>query len=472
MGKKILLINPKFTEEVPIFNIPVPLVYLGSWLKARGYEVYIQDNLHSLSTKFPPVDLIGLTVMSTQIPNALSITKRVGSYVPVIWGGVHPTLYPEQVASSPSIHYVVVGEGEYPLLDILDGQAVGKIQRGREVSINEYPRLDWNLVRQSCGETDLRKVSHLTEFGISLLTSRGCPHRCTFCINSVLGIKYRRRSANLVIDDIRDALEQGIDRIQFEDEDFFADRGRVRGIIDGIKENNLKVKWAASARVSYFNKYYLGNIDFLKELRESGLYFIGTGAESGSERILNKVSKGISPQETLVMAECLSKAKIDANFSFMIGLPEETTEDYRKTLSLIDKIIRIDRRFYILGPQIYRPYPGSRLFEECVYRGLKIPNSLEEWSKSPYIHSEFSSNPQFIQKYYPWIDYKKDLTDIVFYATLMGLRPRNQLVTYILRLIGRIRCRLFWFRLPLLKKLYGILRGSCVERILRRFRII
>ncbi len=480
-GKKVLLINPKFTEEVPIFNIPISLVYLGTWLKSRGCEVEILDGLHwhtmeHFAACLSGIDLVGITVMSTQVPNAMGWKRNLKEYLnletPTVWGGIHPTLYPEQTINSWKMDYVVKGEGEYPLLDILEGKAVGTILDGKEVDINEYPKLDWEIVKQVCEGKSLREVSSLTEFGLPLLTSRGCPWKCTFCINSILDIKYRRRRVDLVLEDIKDALEQGIERIQFSDEDFFADKQRVFEICEGIRKNHLRFKWMAAARVSYFTDNYLGSKEILKELKEGGLYFIGTGAESGSQRILDKIAKGIKPEDTLRMAKCLSEAKIDANFSFMIGLPEETIEDYRKTLGLIDSIIKIDKRFYTLGPQIYRPYPGSKLFEECVKYGLKIPQTLEGWSDSPYIHSEFASKPQFIKTYYPWIDYKGDLSTIVFYATLMGLRPRFMLVTNILRLIGRIRCKLFFFKFPMLKYLYGALRGSPIEKILRRLKII
>ncbi len=483
--KKILLINPKFTEEVSIFNIPVSLLYLGSWLTSKGYGVEIIDALHFKSESelrsrvmawLSEVNYVGFTVMSTQVPHALELSKfirKFNSRLPIIWGGIHPTLYPEQTIKSEFVDYVVVGDGEYALELICKGYVTGGgTIVGGPVSLENTPSIDWSLVERLQPGTSLEEISKLVEFGMPILTSRSCPYTCTFCINSVLNTKYRRTPIELTIRDIKETLARGISRIEFQDECLLLNKGRLIEILDGIEKENLKFSWVASSRTDFFRDARIGDIKLLKRLRDAGCWFVGAGAESGSQRILDKVNKGTWPEDTLNMAAKLGEVGIGCNFSFMIGLPGETKEDYKATLRLIGELIRVNPNSYILGPQIYRPYPGSKLYDECKEYGMKEPQSLEEWSESPYIHFEFSSKRFFNKKLYPWVQFKGDLTTLVFYATLMGVRPRFKPMTKLLRLIGGIRCRLYFFRFPILKWLYGTLRGSWVENILRRRKVI
>ena len=477
--KKVLLINPRFTEEVSIFSVPTSLLYLGSWLTHKGYGVSIVDALHFkdegdlrdwIKGEVLDSDYVGFTVMSTQIPHALELSKLVKrlSSIPIVWGGAHPTLYPEQTVKHPSVDYVVKGDGEYFLESLL---REGKLE-GSSFNVDENYSINWNLLKSLEPEMSLKEMSNLTEFGMPILSSRGCPHKCNFCINSILSTKYRRRSLDLVLRDIEEALAQGFTRLEFVDECLLAGKGRVSELINRIEKKKLKFEWVASSRVDYFKDSYLGEVNFLKKLRQSGCWFIGTGAESGSQRILDKINKGVKVRDTINMAKKLGEAGIKGDFSFMIGLPGETKEDYKATLSLIYTLTKVNPSVYILGPQIYRPYPGSMLYEECKKYGMEEPGTLERWSKSPYIHFEFSSKSFFNKKLYPWVQFRGDLTTLVFYATLMGVRPRFKPMTFLLRLIGRIRCKLFFFRFPVLKWIYGALRGSAIETQLRKRGII
>jgi len=481
--KKVLLINPRFTEEVSIFNIPISLLYLGSYLIEKRYEVKILDALYFSKEEFRKrldfnllgwqPDLVGLTVMSTQIPHAIdiSLTVKEKTKIPIVWGGVHPTLFPTQTYTSHYVDYVVEGDGEEAIIDILEEvEPKLKVKNRGPIDIDSTPGPNWVLLQQTFPDVPLGHMQFLMEFGIPILTSRGCPHKCTFCINSILGTKYRRRNLDLVMEDLEYAKSLGLGRVEFVDEDFFADKKRLFSFID--KVTPIGIEWVAGCRTSYFTDKYLGNIGNLKKIKKSGCWFLGTGAESGSQRILDKVNKGSKVEDTLAMAEALGKAGIQGNFSFMIGLPGETEEDYKATLDLIGKVVKTNPNTYVLGPQIYRPYPGSSLYNECVEQGMIEPQTLEEWERSPYIHFEFASKSSYLKEYYPWIQFKGDLTSLVFYATLMGVRPRFMPVTRVMRLIGKVRCKLYFFRFPFLKWLYGTIRGSGVENILRKRRVI
>jgi len=506
MSKKILLINSRFTEETTIFNIPISILHLGSWLVHNGYEVCLLDALHfrdmsllfqRIESELSDVLCVGLSVMSAQIPNALQISKFVrqcDSSIPIIWGGVHPTLYPEQTAKSEFVDFAVKGEGELILSELLGAVKQGDLQPAnikglafqsgdnnvtltpdREpLDLDELPPIEWKLIEGIEPESSLslKEMSELAIYGLPLITSKGCPHRCTFCINSILKTKYRHRRTDLVLDDIKRLIALGVERIQFTDEDFFADRRKVRELLDGIEEGGLNFRWYASVRPDYLRPDYLGSDELLPKLKRCGCEMLGTGAESGSPRILDIIKKDINVEDTLNMARRLSQVGIKANFSFMIGLPGEEENDYKQTLKLIEEIIKIDYSFFILGPQIYRPYPGSQLYLECLRQGLRAPTTIDEWASSPYIHFEYSRQNYYDKSFYPWVKYRGDLTNLVFYATLLGVRPGWKPVTKLMRLVGGIRCRRYYFKFPIAKKIYGWLRGTRIENFLRRRGII
>jgi len=315
-------------------------------------------------------------------------------------------------------------------------------------------------------------MSRLAEFGLPLLISKGCPHRCTFCINSILKTRYRHRRTDLVLNDIKRLIALGAERIWFVDEDFFANPKKIRELIDGIEEGRLNFRWYANVRADYFRPDYLGSAEFLLRVKRSGCEILGLGAESGSPGVLDILEKDITVEDTLNAARCLSRAGIRASFSFMIGLPGEGESDYKQTLQLIDEIIKIDYSFFILGPQIYRPYPGSQLYLECMRRGLKEPASIDEWASSPYIREEYPPKNYYDRSLYPWVEYPGDLSTLVFYALLSGVRPRWKPVTKLLRFIGSIRCRRYYFKYPVAKRIYGLLGGTRAEGFLRRRGII
>lgn len=500
-SQKVLLVYPNYTVPQSDLIIPMNLMYLGSYLVSRGHEVKIlaAGNLESREELYRQIRneigdavAVGLSVMTAQVPSALAISEMVRDANPrlsIIWGGVHPTLYPEQVVRSRFVDFAVRGEGEVTAVELLSQIANGNLEpssvRGiayksgnfldkvvvtpvREfLNMDELPPIDWGLLEGITPIKDIREIGKLTRRGLFLQTTRGCPWHCTFCINSILKQKYRYRNLDLVIEDIRRLLELGVDRITFMDEDFFANRKRARAFVAKIREEGLNFRWYASARADYFGKGYL-SAEFLSELKQNGLRSIGIGFESGSERILKKLRKEITCQDILKTAELLDEAGIEGEFSCMIGLPDEYEEDMRATLKLIQQIMEQDShsRFIILGPQIYRPYPGSSLYFECLNYGMKVPSNLEEWVDSPYLAPE--SKPAEASAY-PWIQVSADrLNKFAFYGWLWGARSRFWFLTKAVRRILRCRCQRYYFGMPFEMKIYyGLIRLRLWPKIVK-----
>ncbi len=128
--------------------------------------------------------------------------------------------------------------------------------------------------------------------------------------------------------------------------------------------SGLDIPWETTVRANYIKK---GMIDdsFMERLKKSGCYLLSFGAESGSPAILKKIQKDINAEEILNSAKLCLKHNIIPQYSFMIGLPGESKKDMKLTLKLIDKLVKLSDKVQILGPQAFRPYPGSPLYEEC-----------------------------------------------------------------------------------------------------------
>jgi len=488
MARKVLLINPTLPRKLFLLNIPAALLYLGSYLSSKGYDVLLLDGnnfkheafFNLIRRELTGVIAVGLSVMTPQVPSALKISRYVRELdpsVPILWGGVHPTFYPKQTAESPYVDFVVRGEGEVTAFELLEAIVRGnrelknvrgiafRSKHSQDVvmtenrvlmNLDKLPAVEWELLKSVSPVRDIRRLSELTESGIYLQTTRGCPHRCAFCINAILKFKYRIRSRELVLKDMERLMDLGVNRISFVDEDFFANKRMVLELLDGMERRGLTPKWYANVRADYFRPDYL-NTELLLRLKRCGCEMLGIGAESGSQRILDMLKKDITVEETLNAARSLNKAGIKAYFSFMTGLPGEDEDDFKQTVNMMLKISEIDKSclFLMYAQQVYRPYPGSELYYECVRRGMREPRSLDEWVNSTYLRDEVDS------EHYPWIEYPtnlEDLEQIGFCCWLMGIQLRYRPLMKLVRKIGRVRCRRFFFRFPVEKKIYELLR--------------
>ena len=501
--QKVVLVYPRFPEALAAVSLPMGPLYVGSYLEAQGYEVVLLDANNfggdqsfagTLRDELASASALGLSVMTGQIASALEISKlakQTNPTLPVIWGGVHATLFSEQTVRCEHVDFAVRGEGERTLEELLralagdgaledvrgitfrqtDSDEIIVTQEREPLDLDSLPSVKWKLLETiSPGQRlKLSELVNRTLSGIYLQTGRGCPHRCTFCINSVLMNKYRDRRSDLVIEDIRELVQAGVDRIWFMDENFFTSKKRVTEIITGIEQLGLKFKWYATVRANYLRPNYVDS-DFLARLQKAGLDFVGIGAESGSPRVLKLLKKDITVEETLNAARMLSKARMKASFSFMIGLPGEEKDDMLKTLRLIESITAIDTSFSfrILGPQVYRPYPGSELYLECLQRGLREPTTLEEWANSPYTVGETIGRAVVNPDAYPWIGYpSRFINNMVFYSALLGVRLRYRPVTWLLRTIASLRCRGPNFTFPAERLLYNIAMKTGAYKLVR-----
>lgn len=458
----ILLINPPFNiaKENYDSSISVGLLSIATYLDNQGIKVEIVDGVRQknywelIKDKIKNYQYAGISVMTTQVSNALKISKLIREINPkckIIWGGVHPTFFIQQTIKHNLIDIIGFGEGEKTVYEIVTGKDLKEIKgiaykKDDEIRINPA-RQPHDLKQMPLFNWDLEPKEILENlYLVPSLTSRGCPYCCTFCINAILKNKWRGRTVEQVLKDLEIIKSKDYfknKRLRFWDENFFVDIERSKKIINGMIEKNLTIPWETTLRVNYIRQGMIDN-DFMSKLKKSGCYLLSFGAESGCPRILKKIKKNIHPDDILHSAKVSLKHDIIPQYSFMAGLPGENRKDIMETLKLIDRLFKLSHSVQILGPQTFRPYPGSELYQECLASGWHAPETLDEWAEV----SEHELNYLNV-KNFPWVKDKDFVESIEAYVRFGAHSIRNAMgssvkVNRILKLGFILLCRLRW----------------------------
>lgn len=428
------------------------ILLIGSYLKKNGYNVriidgaYREDYKEKLKSALIDMDeqilFVAMSVMVTQIPFALEaskIVKRINVDIPIVWGGPHPTLYPEETLRDDHVDIVAINEGTHTVLNIarslVDGSDLGLIpgigyKDAEKVihltapslleDINNLPFFDFSLIETEHYLNPQTASVYMREFPhykgelrmMPILTGLGCPYKCQFCINVILKRRYRHRSARYIVDEIKRLQAQyRANAFLFLDEDFFINKKRILELVSICEAEKIHFNFRTWCRVDHFKESYL-NVDLLKRLSNVGHIALAMGGESASPEILIDLKKGITPEQIINSLQVITKSdkKIFPRYSFMVGLENETMEQIRDTYRFCMMLQKINPSVDIAGPFIFRLYPGSPIFERIVkdYH-MKIPDSLESWARHvsnagsseemPWTPEEFQKNKDLIAFY-------------------------------------------------------------------------
>jgi anaerobic magnesium-protoporphyrin IX monomethyl ester cyclase len=470
--KKIALIFVKNKEKsgqgasVSKPVLPHPLLHLGSYLKRKGIKVYlidgqICDEKNEIDRIINEVDIIGFSVMTMQVAMAIELSDYIKKNYPekkIIWGGVHPSLLPKQTLEDPSIDYICQREGEKTIYELAiekplktiknlgykeNGQIILNKVREDFLDLDKEDKPEWELLNLENYVGNYMIGGRNGGRSMAITVGRGCVFNCTFCVNTVMGRKWRKLSAKIIIKRIKELKEKyKITHFNINDDCFDTDWERVEEICKGLIKENLGITWDVSVRAG--KKWTDERMELLSK---SGCIAVSIGAESGSNRILKKIKKGISTEDIIYMAEQCNKHNISLISSWMSGFPTETEEEVKETINLLKKVTKICPSCSIHGPQPLKPYPGSELYFEAIEGGFKEPQNLREWAKK-------SSDGFISHEYLPWIKNPKKLMLIEFYCMNANRFPRNFLHKF---LVYSSRLRLdhnfyfFPFEVPLTK---------------------
>jgi radical SAM superfamily enzyme YgiQ (UPF0313 family) len=331
---------------------------LGSQLKKAGYEVKIigcaleKTPFKVIEREIKGALFAGISLLTSEAPDAYSIVEFIkgNSNVPIVAGGAHCTLFPEQMAMCEYIDYVVAGEGEEHILQIAEmiknsKESGGKIFHKQLLDIEMLPMPDYSLVddiEQFIGSYLTDKLAEYARKPMRWLpyeSSRGCPSKCTFCINVVTDNRhYRKKSASKVLSEIEYIVNKyQLTHLKIIDDNFFVDVNRVKAICEGILHKGINITWDGECRCDYFNDRML-NDETLKLLKRSGLVQLTLGIESGSSHTLEIMKKEITTAQAEFAVKKCDEFGIIARSSFMIDVPGETLSDIKQTIRFVNKL--------------------------------------------------------------------------------------------------------------------------------------
>lgn len=304
-------------------------------------------------------DLVGFTATSPQIYHAESLARRIKA--PKVFGGVHPTIDPED-AFRRGADIVVVGEGELAFKKILDSPQAALQQRlFKEPFITDLDTLpfpDRDAIQQE-RYLDLTLQNDGVKIA-SINSSRGCPYSCTFCTSKAIwGRNVRFRSAANVISELEGLVGRGVQHLKFSDDTFTLKKDRVYEFCKLKNEKGLNVPWSANANVMTVD------YDLLKTMAEAGCAELWFGVESGSQKVLSALKKGITLDRVRAAFRDARDVGIRRRGYFMIGNETETREDIAKTEELIEELDPD-----IVGVSINTPFPGSQRYQDRKLQGV------------------------------------------------------------------------------------------------------
>ncbi len=476
---KIVLIQPDFNPPTTVLSQPpMSLLCLGATLENEGYAVKIIDSLtdkdadETIRREIKDALLVGITLMSVQVKEAIRISEIIKkeSSVPIVWGGPHPTLYQEQTCQDPVVDFTVFREGEHTLLELakalesdkdfskIKGLAykengIVKVNPHREhLNMEKLPSPAYHLIDMA---PYIKTVSPTGENRRTIMieSSRGCPHRCSFCINvATSNRRYRTKSAEKVLDEIEEVINKyNVNYIHFRDDNLFVNKNRVREICEGMIKRNFNITWNASCRANYFKDTYL-NDDLVSLMKKSGCTGLRIGAESGSQRMLDIMKKDITTNHIISSAEICNEHGIIPTYSFMIGLPDDRKEDMLMTVKLIKEIKKICPNSYY-GVGTFTPYPGGELYDYCIKAGvLKEPKTLRQHEDTKLM-KVYTSDADGL----PWSNDRGFAASVSHYSYIANKEIRPLLkkmsmvrsIHLIFVLIAKGRWRIGFFYLPL-----------------------
>ncbi|MGC8928614.1 MAG: B12-binding domain-containing radical SAM protein [Myxococcota bacterium] len=354
--------------------------------------------------------------MIKDVVKMLKIVKEFGD-IPVVLGGVHPTLLPEQTISSPYVDFIVSGEGELALLGLVkiiknsgsidsipnlyykQNGAVKFTYSGEPLDLDKLPSLPYKLI-------DIKR--HLPLYqgrrSISYESSRGCPFKCKYCYQAPFNRqRVRFMSPERVIADVLNLRQKyGVEDIYFIDDNFYIDIERGIEIAKGLMKSDITYQ-IQGVDIITLSKMDDKQLDLLEK---SGLKRITIGIETGSMRLRKYLLKKGDIETIIEVIKRLAKRKIIVYCSFFGGYPQETLEDIRMSIDLILKLIEINPNVRISPYYIYIPFPGTELYQEIVNKGLFIePVSFESWGEfswedNPYINTFGKEKAEFYRRLY------------------------------------------------------------------------
>lgn len=414
---EVLLINPPMLEDGKFIDgykgtrpviPPLGLAYIAKVLENHNHKVRIFDGmieempmekLAEMATYYDYIGMTSTTFTALQMHRLAKAIKEAGKNTQIIAGGPHATIVPKEVLSDRNIDIIIIGEGEETMLDIASGKEPKDIKgigykKEKKLIFTEPRPLMQNLDDIPIPARHLLKMDryHASELrarkhpALHMLSSRGCPHNCSFCSNKILHRQMlRTHSPERVVEEMEILMNRyHAKEIHFWDDNLALKKDRILEICRLIRERGIDIPWNCEARVDTIDE------ERLKAMKEAGCYQISYGIESGSDRVLKMVNKNITTEQIKETIKSTNNIGIESRGYFMFGFVGETLQEMEQTLKF-SKSIGLDYASYAT----LVPLPGSLEYERAKKEGTF---DLYYWRKQILSDISFPDKPVYVPK--------------------------------------------------------------------------
>ena len=391
---KVLLINPPYNSSkykfIGLVAPPLGIAYIAAVLETGGVDVKIID-APALEMDFDAIkreieiyspDMVAVTAVTPTISSALKIAEISKKSCPgalTVLGGYHPTfIYPE-LLKNDFIDLVVLGEGEYTMLELVQALNKGEdLRKIKGIACKDFQTPPRNVKEDLDSipfparhllPMDDYKIMHMKLPIGTLISSRGCPYHCSFCASSAMhGHKLRLRSSKNVVDEMEHLVEDhDAELLAFMDDTFTVNKKRVYDICDDLKERKIDNYWGCTSRVDTLSD------DLLKKMKDAGCITLLLGVESADQQSLNDLNKKITIKKIRKAFELTKKHGVRTIASVALGMPGDTRKSIENTINFV-KSLNPNYAIFSLAT----PYPGTDFYLKSVKDNMI---KTDDWSK-------------------------------------------------------------------------------------------
>jgi radical SAM superfamily enzyme YgiQ (UPF0313 family) len=405
-----IIAAPYPLEEIP--SPPLGIAYVAAAFEAAGCEVrvfdyivshYSREKLSAQLADFQP-DAVGAGCVTMNFYDAQQIIRDVKSCnqeILTMMGGPHVSFTAEETLRNyPEIDLIFIGESDDTIIEFVPLiKQKNKWHNIRGIAFRQNDEIINNGKRDFIMDVDcitmparhLLPVSRYRALGfpVSMITGRGCPNSCIFCLGrKMVGSKIRRRRTKNVLDEMEQIVGLGFERINIADDLFASDKERVKEICAGIRKRDLKFTWSAFARVDTVDQ------EMLEAMVAAGCDSVSFGVESGNPEMLKRIKKGIKLEQVHNAVKMCKQSGMIAHASFMVGLPGETKETLAQTEELAKSLD------IVYGYHYLAPFPGTTVREKVHKYDLEIlTNSWDKYDANDAIVRTSALQPQDIREF-------------------------------------------------------------------------
>ena len=472
---KVLLYYPLITPQNDVStHEPLQLIFLGRMLRQASIDYEIIDarlfndetkTLEYIKSRIEDNDLcLAITALTCyQVIDGLNIAKHIKIYkptLPIIFGGWHVSTFPEETLNEDGIDIVVIGQGEITFLELCEafikkdplGNIKGIFWKNNNAIIKNTPRefISPNeLPGLKAADFEILELTHYQLNNVLFyMSSVGCPYQCTYCsIISVYNRKWLALSADKILEEITGLKKRfEFKEIIFWDNVFFSDKNRIIRLCQELVDIRLGISWSAHARINEIAKW---DNEFLKLIKSSGCKSVFIGIETASQRILDRIKKGIKAEDIIPCLKKLREFDINVAINFMVDFPQESFDDIRQTIKCIENGLRIyddDIERFDIHIYMFVPIPGTLIYkelEEDVQDDL--PRTAKEWVH--FVHEKIDNAME------PWKedDTPSHFAQATFYLWKAYLQRDNSknFKRRLLKTISKARISTGFLRLPI-----------------------